>query len=482
VLARVRKWLRRIGFAIAIIVATVLVVRSFDAWRSPPLKLWHTQVPHELDADEIDAADWNTWMAAEGAAFADMQRDVIDALPAEDRIPIDRYFIDSPLNPQRFAQNWNRSYVLEPAGTPRGAVVLVHGLTDSPYSMRHIAQRYVEHGYVAVAVRMPGHGTVPAGLTTTRWEAWAAATRLAVRTARARAGDAAPLHMVGYSNGGALTLKYALDSLADPKLARPDRLVLISPMVGITSVARFAGVLGWPAAFPAFAKAAWLDVLPEYNPFKYNSFPVNAARQSSQVVGAVEDAFIDAAESGALAKLPPVLTFQSVLDATVSTGAVVQSLYGNLPANGSELVIFERNHRAGVGPMIRAAQADVLASLLSPPPRKFALTVVGNATEDAATDEARTVAAGATGTQTRALGSLYPGDVYSLSHVALPFPPQDGLYGSEPAANENFGLRLGKVAVRGERGALIVGADTLMRASSNPFFGYMLERIEAAIP
>ena len=38
------------------------------------------------------------------------------------------------------------------------------------------------------------------------------------------------------------------------------------------------------------------------------------------------------------------------------------------------------------------------------------------------------------------------------------------------------------VAVRGERGALIVGADTLMRASSNPFFGYMLERIEAAIP
>ncbi len=38
--------------------------------------------------------------------------------------------------------------------------------------MRHIALRYVEHGFVAVAVRMPGHGTVPAGLTTTRWEAW----------------------------------------------------------------------------------------------------------------------------------------------------------------------------------------------------------------------------------------------------------------------------------------------------------------------
>ena len=108
--------------------------------------------------------------------------------------------------------------------------------------------------------------------------------------------------------------------------------------------------------------------------------------------------------------------------------------------------------------------------------------MVGNATEDAATDEARTVAAGASEMQTRQLGQLYPKDVYSLSHVALPFPPQDGLYGSEPAATENFGVRLGTVAVRGERGALIVGADTLMRASSNPFFAYMLERIEADIP
>jgi alpha-beta hydrolase superfamily lysophospholipase len=482
VLPRIRKWLRRIGIAIGIVIATILVVRSVDAWRSPPLKLWNTQVPHELDADEIDAADWEAWLVAENAAFADMQREVIDALPVEDQVPINRYFAGSPINPQKFAQNWNHSFVLTPIGAPRGAVVLVHGLTDSPYSVRHIALRFVERGYLAVAVRMPGHGTVPAGLTTTRWEAWAAATRLGVRTARALAGDKVPLHLVGYSNGGALVLKYALDSLSDPKLARPDRLVLLSPMVGITSVARFAGILGWPAAFPAFAKSAWLDVLPEYNPFKYNSFPVNAARQSSQVVSAVEEAFIKAAKTGVLDKLPPILTFQSVLDATVSTTAVVQSLYGNLPANGSELVIFDRNLRAGVSSMVRPSQADTLSSMLPPPPRKFAVTVVGNTPGDGASDEARTVAAGATDAQTRDLGRLYPQNVYSLSHVALPFPPQDGLYGSNPDMSEDFGLRIGTAAVRGERGALIVDADTILRASSNPFFDYMMERIEADIP
>ena len=47
-------------------------------------------------------------------------------------------------------------------------------------------------------------------------------------------------------------------------------------MIGITRFARFAGVAGWPAVFPPFVKAAWLSVLPEYNPFKYDSFPINA--------------------------------------------------------------------------------------------------------------------------------------------------------------------------------------------------------------
>jgi len=482
VLARVRKWLRRIGIAIGIVIATVLLVRSYDAWRSPPLKLWHTQVPHELDTQQIDEANWDSWIAAENKVFAEVQHDVVDALPEEDRIPINRYFSGSPINPLNFSQNWNHSYVLTPMGTPRGAVVLIHGLTDGPYSMRHIALRYVEHGFVAVAVRMPGHGTVPAGLTTARWESWLAATRLGVRTARKLAGENVPLHLVGYSNGGALTLKYTLDSLSDPELARPDRLTLISPMVGITSFAKFAGILGWPAAFPSFAKAAWLDVLPEYNPFKYNSFPVNAARQSSQVVSALQDEFIRASKSGALAKLPPVLTFQSVLDATVSTSAVVQSLYANLPANGSEIVLFDINRRAGVGPMIKPAQANALTAILPAAPRNYAVTVVGNAADDPATDEARTVLAGSTDAQVQTLGRFYPKDLYSLSHIALPFPPQDGLYGSEPSGSEDFGVRLGVVAVRGERGALIVGTESLMRASSNPFYDYQLQKLMATLP
>ena len=69
---------------------------------------------------------------------------------------------------------------------------------------------------------------------------------------------------------------------------RPDRLVLISPMIGVTAFARFAGLAALPAIFPAFAKAAWLGILPEFNPFKYNSFPVNGARQSHRLTAALQ--------------------------------------------------------------------------------------------------------------------------------------------------------------------------------------------------
>src|SRR4030095_5509094 len=96
----------------------------------------------------------------------------------------------------------------------------------------------------------------------------------------------------------ALAVKYALDAIDDERLARPDRLILISPMIGITAFARFVGVAALPAMFPAFAKAAWLGIVPEFNPFKYNSFPVNGARQSHRLTAALQNRLAEGNTAG----------------------------------------------------------------------------------------------------------------------------------------------------------------------------------------
>jgi alpha-beta hydrolase superfamily lysophospholipase len=433
-----------------------------------------------MSPDELDRADWNRYLVAEQAIFDDVRAEVTAKLEVEDRIPVNRYFEGSPVHPGHFAQDWNRSYVLEPDGAPAGAAVFLHGLTDSPYSQRHIADRYRAHGFVAIAIRLPGHGTVPAGLTEVEWEDWTAATRLAVREARRRIGPSLPLHLVGFSNGGALAMKYALDAIEDPQLSRPDRLVLISPMIGITAFARFAGFAGLPAFLPHFAKAAWLGILPEFNPFKYNSFPVNGARQSWQLTQELQQQIVRQARGGQLVGLPPILTFQSVIDFTVSTRAIIASLYGHLPANGSELVLFDVNRDAKLGPLLGSASDIVLTRLLPPPPRRFRTTIITNAAAGGGEVE-RVIEAGADTERERLLGLFYPPGVYSLSHVALPLPPNASLYGSEPDPSEDFGIPLGAIAPRGEVGALIVSLDTLLRMSSNPFFPYLLARIEEGV-
>ena len=475
------KWLKRAAWAVGLIIGTVLAVRAYDAWRSPPLALWHSHAPEELHAAEIDRLDWTGWLAAEAAVFDEVRREVTDKLPVADQVPTNRYFAGSPMHGSHFTQDWNRSYVQMPEGTPVGAVVLLHGLTDSPYSLRHIGEAYRQRGFAVVGMRIPGHGTVPAGLVRVRWEDWMAAARLAVRHARSLAPAGTPLHLVGYSNGGALSVKYTLEALDDPALPRPDQLVLLSPMIGITSFARFAGVLGWPAVFPAFAKAAWLDLLPEYNPFKYNSFPVNGARQSSQMAAAVQQHMLERVEAGGMADFPRVLTFQSVVDSTVLTEAVVENLFKVLPVNGSELVLYDLNHEARVGSLIRPGTTDSLKGILESTHRNFALTLVTASAVDAAQMEARGFAPGSTEPTHEPLAAGFPRDMYSLSHVALTFPLNDPVYGSEPSG-ESFGVRLGMLAVRGERGTLIVDVGTLMRATCNPFYDYQLQKVLATLP
>ncbi len=467
--------LRRAVVAVFLLLLLIVGLRVWDVQSGPPLGPWHDFVPPELPVAALDHSDWAGWMAAENAAFAATRAAVTDRLDDADRIPVNRWFGGSPVNPANFARDWNRSFVLEPPGPPAGVAVFLHGLTDAPYSLRHLAEAYRAQGFLAIAIRLPGHGMVPGGLTAAVWEDWMAATRLAVRAARARV-PGAPLHLVGYSNGGALALKHALDAIEDPRLPQAERVVLLSPMVGVTAFARFAGLAGLPAFLPRFAKTAWLDILPEFNPFKFNSFPVNAARQTHRLTAALNAQLDRLAQAGGLSALPPVLTFQSVVDATVSTPAVLTRLYDLVPDNGSEVVLFDLNRSVKFGPLFAIGADRALERILPAATRRYAVTVVGN-DGDSLAAVARRIPAGSQVEDARPLGIAWPREVYSLSHVALPFPATDGLYGGAPDPADAMGVALGAIAVRGERGVLVMDANHFSRITWNPFFPYLLERV-----
>jgi hypothetical protein len=133
------------------------------------------------------------------------------------------------------------------------------------------------------------------------------------------------------------------------------------------------------------------------------------------------------------------------------------------------------------GPLLRPAADTALARLLPSRARNYRTTIITNADVPSGEEVERSIAAGGVTEVDRPLGVAYPDGLYSLSHVALPFPMNDSLYGLTPDPAEDFGLHLGSLAPRGERDVLIASLDALLRASSNPFFPYMIERIDDGI-
>jgi len=75
------------------------------------------------------------------------------------------------------------------------------------------------------------------------------------------------------------------------------------------------------------------------------------------------------------------------------------------------------------------------------------------------------------------LDLVWPNKIYSFSHVAIPFPEHDRLYGAMgPVAANNY-INIGTFAPRGERDVLAVPINLLMRLRYNPFFDYIEQRI-----
>ena len=161
---------------------------------------------------------------------------------------------------------------------------------------------------------------------------------------------------------------------------------------------------------------------------------------------------------------------------------MVKTFYDKLPANGSELVLFDINRTENLDLLMASQAGTALSSLLGTPPRTYRVSVISNAGTDGEVAE-RVTEPGFTAEKVRSLGLHFPPGVFSLSHIALPFPPDDPLYGShKPVGSQpEFGINLGAAALRGETGVLVVTLDTVMRLSYDPFFPYLMERIEETI-
>jgi alpha-beta hydrolase superfamily lysophospholipase len=458
-----------VGGVIALLALYVLYLE-----KRPDLNIWHEA---ELDAEfttKSPVVDFAEYIHLEEKLFRQLEELVYAKVRPEERHPLNRFNRGSMSDPNIWPLNWNRTFELT-RKEPEAGILLLHGLSDSPYSLRTIGLSLHEAGATVIGLRIPGHGTAPSGLVEVRWQDMAAAVKLAMNHLQKKT-KGKPLYIIGYSNGSALAVHYALSALEDPQLPKPDGLILISPAIGVTPLAAFAVWQARLGHLLGLDKLAWNDLEVEYDPYKYNSFAVNAGDQVYRLTGEIQNLLQKNMAAGKLQQLPAILAFQTVVDTTVSFHAVVTGLFAKLPVNGHELVLFDINRFSKTAKIFKDDPKPYLDSLLNNADLSYTLTLVANENETSPQVHLRRRTEGENGRETLPLKMLWPRGVHSLSHVALPFPATDPLYG-ENNSKENPGVHLGNISLLGERGVLTVPAAAMLRLRWNPFYPYIEQRI-----
>ncbi len=469
------------GLAVSSLLGLLLIGAAgwlYFTLAGPEPQVWHrTLLKQEFTVErEAEVNSIAAYQALEDRLFQELREHVYAKVVPGNFAPFNRYAIGSRSDPGVWPVNWNRTFVLGP-DRPVAAVLLLHGLTDSPYSMRSIGEHLAAEGFRVVGLRLPGHGTAPSGLLTFEFEDMQAAVRVAMRDLRKQLGPDRPIYMVGYSNGGALAVDYSLSVLEGEALPRPAGLILLSPAIAVSRLAVIGRIRTGVSEIPGFGRAAWQVISPEVDPYKYQSFSFHAAGETQRLTSRLDDRLATMAEKGPIQGFPPTLVFLSTVDSTVQAPAVVDVLLGRLALGHNELVLFDVNRESRVQPLLVADPGPLTQRLLDAPKRPYTLTVVTNV--NPRTEQVKELHADPqSGRQSaRLLDLAWPDGVFSLSHVALPFPPDDPLYGYE--SREDLGhIQLGRIDAHGENGVLQIPGWMLTRQRSNPFHSYLLERID----
>jgi alpha-beta hydrolase superfamily lysophospholipase len=459
------------GFLGSVIVGLVVYISILES--RPDLSVWHHVDLDEEFTVESDVSSFSQYLELENRLFAQLDELVYAEVPQGNRNTINRYSRGSLSDPGRWPVNWNRSFVMRNE-KPAVGVLLLHGLSDSPYSMRALGERLHKAGAWVLGLRIPGHGTAPSGLVEARWQDMAAAVRLAARHVQDTVGDK-PFYLVGYSNGGALSVEYTLSMLDDASLPRPSGVILLSPEIGVSGIAALAVWQARLGHLLGLEKLAWTSVLPEYDPFKYGSFSVNAGDLAHRITMHIQKQLTALQGTGKLERLPPILAFQSSADATVTPQALVENLFARLPSTNHELVLFDINREVDTEEMLKSDPMTVFGPLLDNDELSYDLTVVTNESEGSHRVVALRNEHDKKDPSASAYLTEWPAGIFSLSHVALPFPPDDPVYGG-PSAGESPGIQLGNLDLRGEHGVLRVSGTDLLRLRWNPFFDYLQSR------
>lgn len=245
--------------------------------------------------------------------------------------------------------------------------LLIHGLLDSPFTLRDIGTHLQAQGIFSRSILLPGHGTQPSDLLQISYQDWIRAVQRGVDSLRQEVDQ---LFLIGYSTGAALSILHALQ---DEHIAG---IILIAPAIKIktpTSV-----ILKWRTLTKWLRKKnQWLCRENEIDYAKYLSVSVNAVTQVSMLTDVISQV------SKQQTLTCPLLMALSNEDETISSRHAID-FFNRMPHQDNQLLLYTSETNTPTDPRI----------------------------------------------QTRSILELHS-CIKNFSHVSLPFAPYNQHYGEE---------------------------------------------------
>lgn len=157
------------------------------------------------------------------------------------------------------------------------AILLIHGLTDSPFSFHDLSQYFYQQGFTVRTLLLPGHATAPSDLLNVEYSRWQQAAKFAIEQTLK---DYNQVYLGGLSTGGALIFDYLMQqNQVDEKIKG---LFMWSP------ASKAKNDLAWLAKYiDMIPFVDWIDLDADIDFAKYESFPYNAAAQVEGIMSLV---------------------------------------------------------------------------------------------------------------------------------------------------------------------------------------------------
>lgn len=467
---KVIKWAAKTVLKAIIILIVIQMIRAYTYVKNDlELKPWHSKSSKaEMSYDNYDNLE--DYLKAEKIYLEEMYAEVAE----KEESLYNRYAPGSQSSPYGyFENNVNASYEMVPEEI-RGGVLMLHGLTDGPYSMADMAKIYYDKGYYVLVMRYPYHGTHPGETLKLDWKDFSDTAKFGARMVQKKLEEngGGRFYIAGYSTGATAALRYIThDMQKDDELPEPDGVFWFSPAMGVNPTAKFGFLDILASKVPGFSKFAWLDIYPEYDMAKYNSFTKNAGIQVYNLIERSKKS-LGKLSREEKSKLPPIYSYTSIEDATVDATESFK-IITDIGNEEGEIIIFDANRKYNhffkkraqkTGYSERIKESGILTDVV----------IISNY-RNRESNEVEVIRF-SKGTETL----LIPEEklewmdfTFSLAHVSLPISPDNPIYGRNSL--------MGNLNIKGEKGIVSLPTDMFIRLRYNEFFSYMKENIEEKI-